>query len=78
MSLMIESKLSPESWIVEAYSLCSSSSGVSSRSPVMPITPFMGVRISWLMFAKNSLLARFAPSASSLAALRLSPARSSS
>ena len=27
---------------------------VSSRSSVMPITPFIGVRISWLMLARNS------------------------
>ena len=33
----------------------------------MPSTPFIGVRISWLMFARNSLLARFAASAASLA-----------
>ena len=29
--------------------------------------PFMGVRISWLMLARNSLLARLAASAASLA-----------
>ena len=29
----------------------------------MPMTPFIGVRISWLMFARNSLLAWFAASA---------------
>ena len=28
----------------------------------MPTTPFMGVRISWLMLARNALLARFAAS----------------
>ena len=33
----------------------------------MPMMPFMGVRISWLMLARNSLLARLAASASSLA-----------
>ena len=33
----------------------------------MPITPFMGVRISWLTFARKLLLARFAASAASLA-----------
>ncbi len=33
----------------------------------MPSTPFMGVRISWLKFARNLLLARFAASAASLA-----------
>ncbi len=29
----------------------------------MPRTPFIGVRISWLMFARNSLFARLAASA---------------
>ena len=29
----------------------------------MPMTPCMGVRISWLMFARNSLLATLAISA---------------
>ena len=33
----------------------------------MPITPFIGVRISWLILARNSLLARLAASAASLA-----------
>ena len=33
----------------------------------MPMTPFMGVRISWLMLARKSDLARFAASAPSLA-----------
>ena len=36
----------------------------------MPITPFIGVRISWLMFARNSDFARVAASASSLARAR--------
>ena len=36
---------------------------VSSSNSVMPKTPFMGVRISWLMFARNWDLARFAASA---------------
>ena len=65
---MIESRLSPESRTVSAYSLCSSVRGVPSRSSVMPMTPFMGVRISWLMFARKALLALLADSASSLAA----------
>ena len=30
----------------------------------MPMTPFIGVRISWLMLARNSLFAAFAASAS--------------
>ena len=33
----------------------------------MPSTPFIGVRISWLMLARNSLLAWLAASAASLA-----------
>ena len=33
----------------------------------MPMTPFIGVRISWLMLARNSLLARLAASAASFA-----------
>ena len=33
----------------------------------MPMMPFNGVRISWLMLATNSLLARLAASAASLA-----------
>ena len=40
---------------------------VSSRTSVSPMMPFMGVRISWLMLARNSLLARLADSAASLA-----------
>ena len=36
----------------------------------MPMTPFMGVRISWLIVARNALLARLASSA----AVRASPA----
>ncbi len=36
---------------------------MASASSVMPSTPFMGVRISWLIMARNSLLARFADSA---------------
>jgi len=34
----------------------------------MPSMPFNGVRISWLMFARKSLLALLASSAASLAA----------
>ena len=48
---------SPERRTVFAYSLCSALSSVSRRSPVIPITPFMGVRISWLIVARNWLRA---------------------
>ena len=43
------------------------SSSVACRSSDMPMTPFIGVRISWLMRARNSLLALLARSAASLA-----------
>ena len=36
----------------------------------MPMMPFIGVRISWLMLARNSLLARLAASAASWACLK--------
>ncbi len=52
---------------VSTYSRWSALSGVSWRSSVMPITAFIGVRISWLMFARKSLLARLAASAASRA-----------
>ena len=42
---------------------------VSSNNPAIPKTPFIGVRISWLMEARNSDLARLAVSASPLAAI---------
>ena len=38
-------------------------SGVSSASPVMLMTAFIGVRISWLITARNALFARLAASA---------------
>ncbi len=60
---MMSSSESPESRIVEAKSRCSSVSGVSSSRPLMPITAFIGVRISWLIVARNALFASFAASA---------------
>ncbi len=65
---MIVSSASPDVWIVSVKSRWSVSREVSSRSPLMPITAFIGVRISWLMAARNALLAWFAPSASRRAA----------
>ena len=41
----------------------------------MPMMPFIGVRISWLMLARNSLLARLACSAASFAFCSSSSAR---
>ena len=67
MSLMMAMRPFADSRTVEAYSRCSSSSSVASSRSVMPITPFIGVRSSWLMLAMNSVFARLADSAASLA-----------
>ena len=75
MSLMTVSSASADDLTIRRYSRCSDVSSVSSTRSVMPMTPFIGVRISWLMFARNSLLARLAASATFLAVRRL--ARSS-
>src|SRR5437588_712398 len=60
---------------ISRYSRCSRLSGVPRASAVMPRMPFMGVRISWLMLARKSLLARLAASAASLACIIDSCAR---
>ena len=60
MSSMTCIRCSADSWTTVAHSRCSALSGVSNSSAVMPSTPFIGVRISWLMRARNSLLARAA------------------
>ena len=44
--------------MVSAYSRWAGVRSVSISRPVIPMTPFIGVRISWLMFARNSLLLR--------------------
>ena len=67
MSLMIVSSPSPERRTVSRNERCWSFSGVSSSSSVRPSTPFIGVRISWLMLARNSDLAAFAFSAAAMA-----------
>ena len=46
-------------------SRCSRVSSVWASSPVRPSTPFIGVRISWLMVARKLLFARLAASAAS-------------
>ena len=66
MSLMMPSRPSPLDRMVSTYSRCCGVSLVSSSRLVMPITPFMGVRISWLMLARKVLLARPAASAAVL------------
>jgi hypothetical protein len=65
---MMVSSESPLSRIVQAKSRCSSLSGVSSKRPLMPMTAFIGVRISWLIVARKALLASLAASALARAA----------
>ena len=72
---MIDSSAPPELLTVSAKLRCSSSSGVSSSRSVMPSTPFIGVRISWLTLATNSDFRRAASSASSRARTSSSSAR---
>jgi hypothetical protein len=55
---------------------CCALSAVWRSSSVMPRMPFIGVRISWLIVARNSLFARLPASARSLA-LRSSAVRDS-
>ena len=70
MSLMIVSSASPEVRTITTYSRCSRLSSVSRVSSVSPMMAFIGVRISWLTFARNSLFARLVASAASLARSR--------
>ena len=56
MSLRIARRESADDLTVCRYSNCSGFNCVSRASSVMPMIPFMGVRISWLMFARNSAL----------------------
>ncbi len=72
MSLMISRSARPDTSMTSAYSRCSGVRPVSRRRRVIPITPFMGVRISWLMFATNSDLRREASSAACRARTRTS------
>ena len=63
MSQTIPSRPLPELLMTSRYSRCSSGSRHSSASSLMPRIALSGVRISWLMFATNSDLARVARSA---------------
>ena len=67
---MTPSSASLEFAAVCAYSRCSTVSSVESSSSVMPITPLSGVRISWLMLARNSDFEREASTASASARRR--------
>ncbi len=67
-SLIKLSRCLPLEWMVLRCFFQSRSSWLYPRLriSVKPRIAFIGVRISWLMLARNSLLARFASSASSL------------
>ncbi len=67
MSLITFSKESADNFTVSKYSRCSRVSSVSSVRSVIPMMPLSGVRISWLMFARNSPFARLPASAASFA-----------
>ncbi len=75
MSLIRFSRPSAEVRTASANLCCSGVRGVRSSSAFIPMTPFMGVRISWLMLARNSLLARLAESDSRAAAAKAASAR---
>ena len=76
MSLTISRRASPEVRTDSAYSRWTGSSSVSSSTRVSPMTPFIGVRISWLMLARKSDLSCDASRAWPAVAPR-SPSRSS-
>jgi len=66
ISFRIVRRDSAELLAVVVYSYCSRVRSVSRISSVIPRVPFIGVRISWLMVARNSDLTRLAASAASL------------
>ena len=57
----------PDSRTVPSIVRCAWSSLLRPSSSSIAITPFIGVRISWLIVARKMLFARFAASASFLA-----------
>ncbi len=57
MSLITVMRESADSLTVSMHSRCSGVRSVWSARSVIPMMPFMGVRISWLMLARNSLFA---------------------
>ena len=80
MSSMSSSRWCPLRWMVSRYRAVSTPSRARPRRSrsVKPMIAFIGVRISWLMFARKSLLARLAASARSLASRNCTSLRSSS
>ena len=75
MSLIRVSNISPLVRIVSAKSRCRASSRVSSSRPVIPMMAFSGVRISWLMLARNWLLTSLALASSTFIFSNSSSAR---
>jgi len=67
MSLIMFRRFSPASRKICTNFCCSLFRGVSVRRSAIPRMAFKGVRISWLMLARNSDFALLATSASSLA-----------
>ncbi len=63
MSLMMVSNALPDFTMTSVKVFWRGVSSVLASSSAMPSTPFMGVRISWLILARNSDLARSAASA---------------
>ncbi|MBZ5652384.1 MAG: MASE1 domain-containing protein [Acidobacteriia bacterium] len=57
ISLITDNRDSAEFFTISRYSRCSRVSLVPSASSVIPMMPFIGVRISWLMLAKISACA---------------------
>ena len=64
---MMARSASPLVRVTSAKPRCSGVSSVSRSRPVIPITAFIGVRISWLIVARNALFASVAASASARA-----------
>ena len=67
MSLMMESRCRAASLILLSRSPCSIVGDARCNRWVRPRMAFIGVRISWLMLARNALFARLALSAAALA-----------
>ncbi len=67
MSLMTERSRLADVRATSTYRFCRASSCVRESRSTMPMTPFSGVRSSWLMLATNALFAAVAAIASSLA-----------
>ena len=67
MSSMMRSSDRDESWMIRTIRECSGRRSVRARISDIPTTPFIGVRISWLILARKVLLALLASSAFFLA-----------